>query len=185
MVGEWKERDRVATHERGADRSLDGDRSVPRLEGRHVAALGQLDADRVGASFVLVVMRELRAEPSRLHTDDGVGARVEGLFLPEDLDADDEFLELGRATREGFPDDERQETFEAVSRAERVTAQDAVELVEDRPVDVRGGGCGGQTIRLSLPWHRRFGHGPSLRVLHVKVLGAECRVPGAGAECWC
>ena len=102
VVGERQHRDGVAADQRGRHRSLDQHRRVALLEDRRVAALRQLDHRLVGASFFAVVAHQFGPQPPRLHADDRVGARIEGLFLAEHLHADDVFLQLVPAAGDGF-----------------------------------------------------------------------------------
>ena len=128
VVRERLHGDRVLSGERRPERAARGAGRLAVLEDRRVAALGELDDQRVGAAFLAVVAHQARAQPPRLHPDDRVGARIERRVLVEDLDADHVFLELIAASRERFGHGEVQEPLEPVDLAERDARQHALEL---------------------------------------------------------
>src|SRR5690348_11975038 len=94
VIGEGKHRNRVATDEGGANRSSDEHGCFASSEHWRIAALRKVDDDFIGSPFLAVVVHQLGAKPTRLNAHDGVGPRVERLFLPEDLDADDVLLQF-------------------------------------------------------------------------------------------
>ena len=142
-IGERHDDDGVAAGERGGDRWLDEDRGLAPLEGRRVAALGQLHDPFVRAPLFPVVANELCAKPPRLHADDRIRPRIERVFLPEHLDADHVFLELGAASCERFVHDEGEEALEPIDLLEGHALEHALELIANRLLGalIRCGRC--------------------------------------------
>ncbi len=129
VIREGQDRDGIPPCQRSADRAASGWCCLTCLEDRRVTAFRQLDHDGVGTALFAVVTRQPGAQPSRLHTDDGVRARIEGRVLVEDLNADHVFLELIAASEQRFEDDEAQKTLETTHLTERGARQHAVQLL--------------------------------------------------------
>ena len=129
VIREGKNGDGIPAGERRADRAAPGRYRLTYLEDRCVAAFRQLDDDGVGPALVAVVAHQSSAQAPRLHPHDGVGARIEGRVLIEDLHADDVFLELIAAAVQRFEDDEAQEALEAADLTKGGARQHAVQLL--------------------------------------------------------
>ena len=132
VIRERADRYRVAADERGAQgRARAWSGGLAAAERRRISALGKVDDDLVVVTLVTVVANEPRAQAAGLYPDDGVGARVEGRFLAEDLHADHVFLEIAAASRRRFEDDEAQKAAKAIDLRERRAPEDAIELLPD------------------------------------------------------
>jgi hypothetical protein len=116
----------------GTDRSPGLRHRVPAFDDRDVSALGQLDQCGIGASFLTVIPDELGSQPARLHADDGIGPRIEGVLFTADAHANDVLLEIVGAPGRSLTDDERQEALEAIGLMERRAAQNALEFLVGR-----------------------------------------------------
>ena len=62
-------------------------------------------------ALIAIKAGKSRAQPPGLDANDRIGARIEGGFLAEDLDADHIFLELAAAAADGLPDDKADEAL--------------------------------------------------------------------------
>ena len=111
VISESKDSHRVAANDRGADGPSEEHRRFAPPEHRRIAALRQVDDQFIGAPFLPVVVHEFRAKAPRLDAYDGVGAWIEGFFLPEHLDTDDVFLQLIAVPLHRLQHDEPQEPF--------------------------------------------------------------------------
>ena len=129
LIRQGQHCNRVLTGERRPRRAAAAAGSVAIPEDRSVAALWQLDDDRIRAADLAVIPLEPRSQPARLHAYDRVGARVERRILVEHLHADDVFLELVAATFERFADDEAEESLEAIGLTEGRAGEHTVELL--------------------------------------------------------
>src|SRR5437660_9601828 len=127
MIGEPKDRDRVAADERSGERAFDQYRRFAMPEHRRVTAFRQVDDQYVSATFLTVMLHKFCAQPASLDANDGVGARIEGLFLPEHLNANHVFLQLVAMSGDRLLHDEGQEPFETIALLEGRTRQDPLE----------------------------------------------------------
>src|SRR3954452_14801694 len=132
VIGKRENGDRIPADQRGADRSPGEDRCLSALEHRGVTALRQIDDQLVGATLLAVVGNEFCAQSPRLHTNDRVGARIEAVFLPEHLHADDVFLQFVLPSGNRLEDDEAEEALEAVALLKGCAGKNARKLVAHR-----------------------------------------------------
>ena len=106
---------------------------VPSLfECRRVAALRDVDADRVALPGAEVVALEAAAEPAGLHAHDRIGLRIEARVAAQNLERDRVRVQAVRATGKGLLDHEAQELLEPVRRDEIRARQDPLQLLPDR-----------------------------------------------------
>ena len=96
-----------------------------------VAAFRKRNQQSVSGAFVLIVALESCAQPTRLHAYQRVSARVEGVFLPEDLNRNDVFLQGIASPLQGLCDDEVQKALETLGRLKRATTEDTRQLLRD------------------------------------------------------
>jgi hypothetical protein len=101
-------------------------------ERRDIAALRQDDLHRVLAALTVVILQQLRAEPSGLHANDGIDSRIERGPAVEDFNAERVFLQLVVVFLQGALDDVLQEPAQDGRICERSAAEKAGQRGADR-----------------------------------------------------
>ena len=114
-------------------------------EVRQVAAGRHVDREAVRVPRGRVVLLQLRAETPRLDPHDGVGARIEALTAPEDLDPDGVFLQRVGPAGQRLVDDVGEEAAQAVRLREALAVEHAACV---RPHPLRVEGCLRPLLRL-------------------------------------
>ena len=93
-----------------------------------IPAFWQFDLYGVILSFILVVLRQLVAQPSRFGPHHCIGPRVEGFFLSEHLNGHHVLFELFPLASDCLIDDEAQESAKLRGVYEWGAIQNAFEL---------------------------------------------------------
>jgi hypothetical protein len=100
-------------------------------EDRRVAALGDVDPDRVALPSPEVIALQAAAEPAGLHAHDRIDLRIEACVTPQDLEGDRVRVQAIASAGKGLLDHEAQELLEPVRCDEIRARQDPFQLLFD------------------------------------------------------
>src|SRR5579864_5812725 len=102
------------------------------MEDRNISALRKFDNQSVGAPFGFVISLQPAAQFSRLHPDDGVKPRVEGVAAAEKCCAEKRFLQTSWFAVNGLFNGVGKEPAEAVSMNKLFAGKDLLQVSVNR-----------------------------------------------------
>ena len=139
-----------------------GQGASDRAEHRRVPAGRDVDDDRIALPLRGVVILQLRAQAPRLHPDDRVRARIEGLAASEYFNPDGVFLQRISGTVQGVLDDVPEKTAEHRSSSKRVAPENFCQLLPG------GSSRGARSVRVAEPMRGVVSHGVEPRSAGVQ-----------------